>query len=101
MANTSNQDFPPVVMPSLEQQMILKGQKALVTGASSGIGLQTAIALGHAGADVVVNYVSDPDKAEEAVQEIMRQCGVEAIAIRADVSDEDQVRAMFATMCEK
>ncbi len=100
MANTSNQDFPPVVMPSLEQQMILKGQKALVTGASSGIGLQTAIALGHAGADVVVNYVSDPDKAEEAVQEIMRQCGVEAIAIRADVSDEDQVRAMFATMCE-
>ncbi len=100
MANTSNQDFPPVVMPSLEQQMILKGQKALVTGASSGIGLQTAIALGHAGADVVVNYVSDPDKAEEAVQEIMRQCGVEAIAIRADVSDEDQVRAMFVTMCE-
>ncbi len=100
MANTSNQDFPPVVMPSLEQQMILKGQKALVTGASSGIGLQTAIALGHAGADVVVNYVSDPDKAEEAVQEIMRQCGVEAIAVRADVSDEDQVRAMFVTMCE-
>ena len=98
MANTSYQDFPPVVMPSLEQQMILKGQKALVTGASSGIGLQTAIALGHAGADVVVNYVSDPDKAEEAVQEIMRQCSVEAIAVRADVSDEDHVRAMFVTV---
>ena len=100
MANAPNQEFPPAVMPSLERQTILTGQKALVTGASSGIGLHVAIALGHAGADVVVNYVSDPDKAEEAVQEIKRRADVEAMAIRADVSDEDQVRSMFATMCE-
>jgi glucose 1-dehydrogenase len=85
-------------MPSLDQQVVLQGQKALVTGASSGIGKQVAIALGHAGADVVVNYVTDPDKADETVAEIQRRCGVEAMAIQADVSDETQVKAMFETM---
>jgi len=92
--------YPPVVMPSLEQQVVLQGQKALVTGASSGIGKQVAIALGHAGADVVVNYVADPDKAEEAVAEIKRRCGIDAMAIRADVSKENEVQTMFRTMCE-
>jgi glucose 1-dehydrogenase len=88
-------------MPSLEQQVVLKGQKALVTGASSGIGKQVAIALGHAGADVVVNYVTDPDKAQEAVQEIKRRCGIDAMAIQADVSSEEQVQAMIKTMCRE
>jgi glucose 1-dehydrogenase len=88
-------------MPSLEQQVVLQGQKALVTGASSGIGKQVAIALGHAGADVVVNYVADPDKAEEAVADIKRRCGIEAMAIRADVSNEGEVREMFRTICRE
>jgi glucose 1-dehydrogenase len=88
-------------MPSLDQQTVLKGQKALVTGASSGIGKQVAIALGHAGADVVVNYVSDPDKADETVAEITRRCGIRAIALQADVSNEAQVQAMFQTMCRE
>jgi glucose 1-dehydrogenase len=92
--------FPPVVMPSLEQHVVLRGQKALVTGASSGIGKQVAIALGHAGADVVVNYVADPEKAEETVADIKRRCGIRAMAIRADVSDEQEVRDMFGQMCE-
>jgi len=92
--------YPPVVLPSLDQQVLLKGQKALVTGASSGIGKQVAIALGHAGADVVVNYVSDPVKAEETVNEIQRRCGVRALAVQADVSREDQVQAMFHAMCD-
>ena len=96
-----NEHHPPVVMPSLEQQVVLSGQKALVTGASSGIGKQVAIALGHAGADVVVNYVTDPDKAEEAVAEIKRRCGIQAVAIQADVSKEVEVQAMFRTMCEE
>jgi glucose 1-dehydrogenase len=87
-----------VVLPSLDQQMVLKGQKALVTGASSGIGKQVAIALGHAGADVVVNYASGREKAEETVREIKRRCGIEALAIQADVSNEEQVQAMFRTM---
>jgi len=99
MNPTSNNHYPPVVMPSLEQQVVLAGQKALVTGASSGIGKQVAIALGHAGADVVVNYVADPDKAEETVAEIKRRCGIEAMAVQADVSKEYEVQAMFRTAC--
>jgi glucose 1-dehydrogenase len=98
MNQKPSESYPPVITPSLEQQVLLKGQKALVTGASSGIGKQVATALGHAGADVVVNYVSDLDKANEAVQEIKRRCGTDAMAIQADVSNEEQVRAMFQTM---
>lgn len=72
----------------------LAGQKALVTGASSGIGHGVAIALGRAGADVVVNYVNGDDAANAVVDEI-RQGGSEAIAHKADVSAEDQVTGMF------
>ena len=75
----------------------LEGQKALVTGASSGIGRGVARALGAAGADVVVNYVADPHAAE-AVAEEVRAAGSRALAIRADVSREDQVQAMFGQM---
>jgi glucose 1-dehydrogenase len=78
-------------------QISLKGQAALVTGASSGIGEAVAIALGAAGADVVVNYVSSPETAE-AVAEKIRAGGSKAIAIKADVSKEDEVQAMFAQM---
>jgi len=101
MNDKPSESYPPVVLPSLEQQVVLKGQKALVTGASSGIGKSVAIALGHAGADVVVNYSSGAEKAEETVQEIKRRCGIEAMAIQADVSKEDQVEAMFRTMFQE
>ncbi|MFJ2092819.1 SDR family oxidoreductase [Streptomyces sp. NPDC087901] len=72
---------------------LLKGQTALVTGANSGIGKATAIGLGRAGADVVVNYVSDRDAAEAVVREIS-SFGVRAVAHEADVSQETQVTAM-------
>ena len=75
----------------------LTGQKALVTGANSGIGKGVAIALGQAGADVVVNYVDD-DAAADAVVEEIRKSGARAYAHKADVSSEDQVAAMFARM---
>jgi glucose 1-dehydrogenase len=75
------------------------GQKALVTGASSGIGEGIARALGAAGADVVVNYVAQPDTAGRIAAEI-RAMGVEAMAIRADVSKEAEVEAMFGRMLE-
>jgi glucose 1-dehydrogenase len=75
----------------------LKGQKALVTGANSGIGEGIARALGAAGAWVAVNYVADPDAAHRIVKEI-KAGGVETMAVRADVSKEDQVRAMFQEM---
>jgi glucose 1-dehydrogenase len=90
-------NLPPVVMPSCEVRQTLAGQKALVTGANSGIGKGVALALGKAGADVVVNYVANPEQAEEVVAEIRNE-GRQAIAIKADVSQEDQVRAMFAKM---
>ncbi len=76
---------------------LLKGQKALVTGANSGIGKACAIALGRAGADVVVNYVRGEDAAKEVVETITA-AGVRAIAIQADVSNEAQVQAMFKQM---
>jgi len=76
---------------------VLTGQKALVTGANSGIGRAVAIALGRAGADVVVNWVAGEEAAEEVVAEIA-QAGARAYAHRADVAREDQVVAMFARM---
>lgn len=79
---------------------LLKGQKALVTGANSGIGKATAIALGRAGADVVVNYVADRDAAEDVVREI-EASGVRAYAHEADVSQEDQVVDMVARMVDE
>jgi glucose 1-dehydrogenase len=79
---------------------LLKGQKALVTGANSGIGKATAVALGRAGADVVVNYVAGRDEAEKVVEEI-KSFGVRAAAYEADVSNEDQVVAMTNRMVEE
>jgi len=72
----------------------LEGQKALVTGASSGIGEGVARALGAAGADVVVNYITQPDVAQRIADDIARD-GVRALALRADVANEVEVAAMF------
>jgi glucose 1-dehydrogenase len=94
---TSTQALPDVVMPACPVLKILKEQKAIVTGASSGIGKAIAIALGQAGADVVVNYVSGEEAAQGVVDEIQR-CGSKAYTHQADVSQEDQVREMFERM---
>jgi glucose 1-dehydrogenase len=91
--------LPEVVMPTPDPQRILKGQKALVTGANSGIGKAVAIGLGRAGADVVVNYVAGPEAADDVVKEI-QQAGSRAYAHQADVSKEDQVVAMFQKMVQ-
>ncbi|MFF3763589.1 SDR family oxidoreductase [Streptomyces sp. NPDC001922] len=79
---------------------LLRGQKALVTGANSGIGKATAIALGRAGADVVVNYVADRPAAEGVVKEI-EGFGVRSYAHEADVSQEDQVVGMISRMVDE
>lgn len=72
----------------------LANQTAIVTGASSGIGKEVAFALSKAGANVVVNYHNQPNEAEKVVEGILGQ-GVKAIAVKADVSKEDEVKEMF------
>jgi glucose 1-dehydrogenase len=94
-SSTARSTAPPIAVPKL-----LTGQKALVTGANSGIGKGVAIALGQAGADVVVNYVDGDDAANAVVEEI-KKSGVKAYAYRADVSSEDEVAAMFARMIQE
>jgi glucose 1-dehydrogenase len=88
---------PQSTAPHIPMQKLLAGQKALVTGANSGIGRGVAIGLAQAGADVVVNYVSG-DEAANAVVEQIRQLGVDGFAYKADVSSETQVADMFAAM---
>lgn len=92
--------LPEVVMPECPTKQILKGQTALVTGANSGIGQAVAVALGQAGAAVMVNYVAGDQQADSVVKEI-RASGSQAVAYRADVSQEDEVQAMFRRMREQ
>jgi 3-oxoacyl-[acyl-carrier protein] reductase len=73
---------------------MLQGKIAIVTGASRGIGAQTAITLAEYGATVVVNYCGSKDKAESVVAEITAAGGT-AIAYKADVSKMDETQAMF------
>jgi glucose 1-dehydrogenase len=91
----SKMNLPEPVVPAVQTLSLLKSQTALVTGANSGIGRAIAIALGRAGANVVVNYVTRPEDAEAVVEEI-RSKGQRAMSVQADVADERQVQAMFA-----
>jgi glucose 1-dehydrogenase len=77
----------------------LQGQKALVTGASSEIGAAIAYALARAGAAIGVNYRSHGNDADEIIRQIIDQDG-EAIGLKADVSREDEVHAMFERFVE-
>ena len=78
---------------------ILAGQRALVTGANSGIGAGIARAMAEAGAAVAINYVAGPERTEELLEDI-REAGGTAIGVQADVSDEQQVQAMFQQVSE-
>jgi len=73
----------------------LAGRRALVTGGASGIGEATVRRLAADGASVVIDYVGDARPAETIAAEIARGGG-QALAVRADVSDEDEVEMLFS-----
>jgi NAD(P)-dependent dehydrogenase (short-subunit alcohol dehydrogenase family) len=75
----------------------LGGKRALVTGASSGIGAAIVLMLADAGADIAINYRSDPATAEALAAQI-RAKGRRALALAADVADAGQVDAMFEAL---
>jgi glucose 1-dehydrogenase len=100
MTEAVKEKYPAVSMPDCNPGKVLKGQKALVTGANSGIGKGVALALGQAGAEVMVNYVSHQDAAEEVAQTISGY-GSRSSTFHCDVSQEDQVEAMFEQMCKE
>ena len=72
----------------------LDGKQSLVTGASSGIGQGIAVALASSGADVAINYRSNPEGAEETARRV-RETGRRALIVQADVGDQSQVAEMF------
>lgn len=72
----------------------LKGQTAIVTGSSSGLGQGIAIEMGKEGANVCINYYSDEDGANTTLEAI-EAAGGKGFTIQADVSDPDDVEKMF------
>jgi len=78
----------------------LDGQTALVTGANRGVGKGIALELARAGCNVAVNYCSEPGLAEQTVAEI-KNLGVEALAVHADVRSIKQVKDMFELVVDR
>jgi enoyl-[acyl-carrier protein] reductase III len=78
----------------------LNGKVALVSGASRGIGRACAESLAACGASVIVNFLNSAEGAKEVVNSI-QSCGGQAIAVRADVSERDDVQAMMDVIDEQ
>lgn len=77
--------------------MNLSGKVALVTGGSRGIGKAIALELSKFGANIAISYLNNEEKAKEVVKEIKKN-NVKAIAIKADISKEDEVIHMVKTI---
>jgi 3-oxoacyl-[acyl-carrier protein] reductase len=83
-----------------ENLQLLRGKVAIITGASRGIGRAIAQELATYGANVVVNYASSSNAADNLVAEITATGG-QAIAVQADVSKIEQVDVLFNTVIDK
>jgi len=80
--------------------MELEGRTALITGASRGIGRGVALRMAEAGADIVVNFQSNREGAEETAKDV-RAMGRKALVYQANVQDYDQVNAMVNAAIDK
>src|SRR3989338_10052505 len=78
----------------------LSGKKALVTGASRGIGRGIALSLAKAGASVAINYHSKAQESEAVVVEV-KKLGGDSFSVQADVSNKEQVAKMFEEVKNK
>jgi 3-oxoacyl-[acyl-carrier protein] reductase len=83
-----------------ENLQTLRGQVAIITGASRGIGRAIALELSKLGANIVVNYAAS-NSAADAVVDTITQAGGTAIALQADVSKAEQVDALINAVMEK
>lgn len=79
--------------------MRFRGKCVLITGASGGIGRETALQFSREGANILVNYYSSRDKAEATV-EAVKEVGTEAISVKADISSPQEVVKMIDTCTE-
>ena len=90
---------PPNEMPPAPIHRVLEGQKALVSGASKGLGAAVATGLGQAGADVLINYYSDEKGAKDTARKV-EKAGSRALPFKADVAVEKDVLAMYEAMLD-
>jgi glucose 1-dehydrogenase len=85
----------------------LKGKNVVVTGGTSGIGQAIAVRFAEYGANVAINYLRDPEEAEDTEERVhacvasVRQMGVRDVLVQGDVSKEDDVVAMFEDAVDK
>jgi 3-oxoacyl-[acyl-carrier protein] reductase len=82
------------------RELMFEGKTVVITGASGGIGSETAHLFAREGANVVVNYFSSQEKAEKTVEDV-EEAGSEALAFKADVSVPEEVRAMMEAAVER
>lgn len=81
-------------------QMSFKGKTIVITGASGGIGGETARLFARGGADIVVNYLTRKEEAKRTAEDC-RKAGGDALALRADVSNPDEVKALMDAAVER
>lgn len=118
LAQYPNQDIPEQTQkePGLDSKLIpladhgvdtyegkerLRGRKALITGGDSGIGRAVAIAYAREGADVAISYLPSEQSDADEVLSVIKECGVKAVALPGDLSDESFARQLVKDAAEE